>query len=689
MNERSVPAPPVARKIPREVVLHGDRLQDDYDWLRRKDDPEVLAYLEAENVYTAAVMQPTEALQESLYQEMLGRIQETDLEVPYRQGGHLYYSRTEQGKQYRIHCRKQGSLDAPEEILLDLNELAEGRPFLSLGVYQVSDDGNLLAFSLDVTGFRQYTLAVKDLRTGEIRPERWERVTSVAWTADNQTFFYVQENDAKRPHRLFRHRLGEDGDTLVYEEEDDRFYLGVSRSRSRQYLFAHSGSMTTSEVRYLPADTPTAPLQVIAPREADHEYDVDHHGDRFYIRTNSGGRNFRLVTAPVGECAGAPPPARENWTEIIPHRADVMIVGVDLFARAVAIREREDGLPQLRILDLASGEFRRIAFPEPAYSFTPIDNREFDAREYRISYQSLTTPRSIFDLDPETGEWTLRKQEPVLGGYDPSQYQSERVYATAADGARIPISLVYRKGMTRDGTSPLLLQGYGAYGAPSFPSFSSARVSLLDRGVTFAIAHIRGGGEMGKPWHDQGRMLAKRNSFTDFVAAAEHLIAEQYTSPGRLVIQGGSAGGLLIGAVVNMRPDLCRAAILHVPFVDVLNTMSDPSLPLTVIEFEEWGNPQIEEQYRYMQSYCPYTNLASRDYPAMLVKTSLNDSQVMYWEPAKYVAKLRAIKTDRQPLLFKTNMAGGHGGHSGRYDHLRETAYDTAFIMTQLGIQKE
>jgi len=677
------PHPPVAKKVAKADMLHGERRVDDYYWLREKTNPEVIAYLQAENAYTAAGMKPTEAFQEALYKEMLGRIKQTDLSVPYRYRGYFYYSRTEEGKQYPIHCRKKGSLDAPEQVALDLNELAKGQKFMALGAYAVSDDGNLLAYSTDNTGFRQYTLRVKDLRTGEGLAESIEKTHAAAWAADNRTLFYTVEDAAKRPYRLYRHRLGSRGpDDLVYEEKDEMFSISVHRTRSGAYLLLRSASHTASEVRYLPAAEPEGAWKLIAPREPMREYDVDHHGDRFYIRTNDKGRNFRLVSAPVSD------PRTENWKEVVPHRSDVMLEGVEFFARHYVLRERENGLPHLRVTDLRTGQSHRIEFPEPAYAVFPGDNREFDTAAFRFNYQSLVTPPSVFDFDTEKRERKLLKQTEVLGGYDPSQYQSERIDAAAADGTRIPISVVYKKGFKRDGTAPMLLTGYGSYGISSPPTFSSSRLSLLDRGMVFAIAHIRGGGEMGKAWHDQGRMMHKKNTFTDFIAAAEFLIAQRFTSKDRLVIQGGSAGGLLMGAVTNMRPDLFHAVVALVPFVDVINTMSDPSLPLTVGEFEEWGNPQKKAEYDYMRSYSPYDNLEKKAYPAMLVRTSLNDSQVMYWEPAKYVARLRALKTDSNVLLFKINMAAGHGGASGRYDFLRELAFDYAFMLAQVGIGK-
>jgi oligopeptidase B len=680
------PTPPLAKRIPRPLSLHGDALQDDYYWLREKESPEVRAYLEAEAAYTAQAMKPTEALQKKLYDEMLGRIQQTDLDVPYRKGGFYYYNRTEEGKQYAIFCRKKGSLEAPEEVLLDPNVLSEGFKFFRVGNFKVSDDGNLLVYSVDTTGSRQYTLYVKDLRTGKLGPERIEKTASYAgaWAADNRTFFYITEDAAKRPYRLWRHTVGTDGkeDTLVYEEKDERFTLSAHRTLSSEYILVNSNSSTTSEVRFLPASKPTAQLQVVEPRQQDHEYGVAHHGDLFYIRTNSGGRNFRLVTAPVKA------PGRKSWKELIPHRDQVMLEGIVLFKNHMVVSERDTGQPQLLVTDLKTRASHRISFPEQNYTVFPVSNEEFDSQVLRFQYTSQITPWSVFDYDLTRRERKLLKQQAVLGNYDPSLYETERLLVTAKDGAQVPVSLVYRKGLKKDGSAPMLLQGYGAYGFPSMPYFNSNALSLIDRGVTVAIAHIRGGGDLGKPWHDAGRMRQKMNTFTDFIAAAEALIAQGYTSKERLAITGASAGGLLMGAVTNLRPDLFKVVVAKVPFVDVLNTMSDKSLPLTVGEFEEWGNPEVKEEYEYMRQYCPYTNVTAKAYPTMLVRTGFNDSQVMYWEPAKWVAKLRAMKTDKNPLLFQINMDAGHGGSSGRYDYLKEVAFDHAFLLTQLGLEK-
>jgi len=697
--------PPVARRQPVEHVIHGDRRVDDYAWLRDKTNPEVISYLNAENAYTNTVLRDTEPFQEKLYQEMLGRILQTDLSVPYRLRGYLYFARTEEGKQYPIHLRRRDTENAPEELLLDLNALATGHSFLSLGALAVSDDNSLLAYSLDTTGFRQYTLQIKDLRSGETLPERIERVTSAAWAADNRTLFYtVEDETTKRSYRLYRHVLeATAADALLYEEPDERFRIDVERTRSNAFLVLTIASHTTSEVRFLPADEPNAEFRLIAPREDNHEYYVDHHpghlrgsggdpsGGIFYIRTNSGGRTFRLVTAGVDDAR------QDSWREFISNRPEVMLDSAQAFASHLVLYEREGGLPYLRIVPLGgvAGDVasdpragsRRIAFTEPVYNASLGANPEFVTDHLRFQYESFITPRSVFDYDLRTGEQILRKQQPVLGGYDSTQYASERLFALAPDGTSIPLSVVYRRDTPRDGSAPLLLYGYGSYGISVPVNFSSNRVSLLDRGVIYAIAHVRGGGELGKPWHDAGRMHEKRNTFTDFIAAAERLIALRYTSPRQIIIEGGSAGGLLMGAVANLRPDLFRIVISHVPFVDVLNTMLDASLPLTVGEYEEWGNPQIAADYAYMKSYDPYSNIERKPYPTMLVKTSLNDSQVMYWEPAKYVAKLRTLKTDSNPMLLKINMGAGHGGASGRYDYLREIALDYAFLLTQLGIR--
>lgn len=699
-----LPKPPVARREPVETVLHGDRRVDHYAWLRDKESPEVIAYLEAENSYTDAVLGPTVKFQDELYQEMLARIQQTDVTVPYRLRGYLYFSATEQGKQYPTRCRRIDASGSLDEVLLDLNRLAEGHSFLGLGACAVSRNNIFLAYALDTTGFRQYKLQIKNLLSGAILPEAIERVTSVAWAADDRTLFYtVEDATTKRSHRLYRHVVGSvEADPLIYEEPDERFRLTIEASRSGAFLFLAIESHTTTEVRFLAARQPLGEFRLIASREAEHEYFVDHHpnpltrenrgenawdlGGYFIIRTNSGGRTFRLVSASVAH------PERKNWREIVPNRPDVMLASADVFRSHIVLCERQGGLPHLRVIDLsveapdALSASHRIPFGEPAYSASLGENPEFDTHFVRYNYESFVTPRSVFDYDVRTRETTLRKTQPVLGGYDASQYVCERLHTETGDGTRVPISLVRRRDVPLDGSAPLLLYGYGSYGYSIAVTFNTNRVSLLDRGLIYAIAHIRGGGELGKPWHDGGRMRKKRNTFKDFIAAADYLVAEHYTSAQNLIIEGGSAGGLLMGAVTNMRPELFRMVISHVPFVDVLNTMLDTSLPLTVGEFEEWGDPRVAEDYFYMKSYCPYTNLEAKDYPAMLVKTALNDSQVMFWEPAKYVAKLRTRKTNASTLLFKTNMGAGHGGASGRYDYLREIALDYTFLLTELGI---
>ena len=677
----SHPVPPPAPRLPVVAEIHGGRRVDDYHWLRDKGSRAVNAYLRAENVYTAAMMKPSKALQHALYREMLARIKETDADVPHRDGAYFYYSRTRKGSQYRIFCRRRGSVDAPEQVILDANRAAKGHKFYALGAFEVSPDGNLLAFSSDTTGFRQYTLQFKDLRTGRMLPERIEKARSVAWASDNRTLFYAREDDAKRASRIYRHSLGTERDELIYEETDERFSVSVTRSRSNEYLFLTSHSATTSEVRSLRADEPLGVPSLILARTPEHEYYVDHGHGMFYIVTNDRGRNFRLVSAPADD------PAPSNWREIIGHRSDVMLEGVEVFARHLVAHERAGGFPRLRVRRLADASEHLIQMPEPVYSVGGGANMEFDTDLYRFHYDSYITPDSEYDYHLDTRERTLLKQR-VVKRYDPSKYRSELHYAVAADGRRIPISLVYRIDRRRGAAQPLLLYGYGAYGYSLDVDFSSTRLSLLDRGVIFACAHVRGGGEMGKHWHDEGRMLKKKNSFTDFIACAEHLIREHYTEPSRLVIEGGSAGGLLMGAVTNLRPELFRGVVAEVPFLDVVNTMLDASLPLTTGEYEEWGNPNDRTYYDYMTSYSPYDNLAKKDYPAMLVETSLNDSQVMYWEPAKYVAKLRTLKTDGNPLLLRVNMEAGHGGASGRYDYLKEIAFTYAFILGVLDLVK-
>ena len=675
--------PPVAKKVPKTTQINGVTLVDNYFWMREKSNPEVKAYLEAENSYTDAVMKPTEPLQKKLYAEMLSRIKETDVDVPYKNGAYFYYSRTEAGKQYSIHCRKKGSMDAPEEVILDVNELAKGQKFMSLGQSEVSEDGNLLAYVTDNTGFRQYTLAVKDLRTGKVLADHAERVDSMAWANDNKTLFYsIEDAVSKRSYRVYRHNVGTaDPDKLIYEEPDERFDVGVAKTRSKAYLLMISSSHTTSEARYLSADEPAGEWKILEPRKQGVEYYPDHNGSFFYLRVNDTGRNFRLVKAPVSD------PGSASWKEVLPQRKDVMLDDIDFFKNYYVLSERENGLPQISVTDLATGSSRKIAFPEPAYTAFVNVNPEYDTTKLRYGYQSFITPSSVFDYDMAAGTSVLLKQREVPGGYDRSKYQVEQIYATATDGVKVPVSIVHLRGLTLDGKGPLFLTAYGSYGVSNDVFFNSDLFSLVDRQVVVAVAHIRGGGELGKAWHDDGRMMHKRNTFTDFIASAEYLVAQGYGSKDRLVIQGASAGGLLMGAVLNMRPDLFHAALVQVPFVDVMNTMLDETLPLTVGEFEEWGNPKEKEAFDYMLTYSPYDNVVAKDYPNMLVRTSFNDSQVMYWEPAKYVAKMRALRTDHNILIFKTNLdPAGHGGASGRYDRLKDTAFNYAYFLTQMGI---
>jgi oligopeptidase B len=679
--------PPIAHQQETATTIHGHRLVDHYAWLREKTSPEVIAFLEQENAYTSAIMKPTAELQANLYAEMVGHIKESDVSVPFRDKDYFYYSRTEQAAQYPIYCRKHGSLDAGEEIILDMNQMAAGEGFLALGALTVSDDGNLLAYSTDTTGFRQYTLHIKDLRTGEVLADEAQRVGSVVWAAGNNILFYTVEDEAtKRQFQLFRHTLGtpQAADALVYEEADERFNVGAGRTRDGKYLLLESASHTASEEQFLPADDPEGRWTLIEPRGENIEYYADHRDGLWYLRVNDTARTFRLVTAPLAT------PGRAHWRELIAHREDVMLEDLELFHSFAVTAERSNGLPQMRVMffdNQCSFEepSRQIAFPEPTYSAHPHVNREFVTDKFRYGYQSLVSPTSVYEYDVRTYESTLLKELEVPGGFDRSRYRSERLFATAPDGTKIPVSIVYRKDKKGEGTNPLYLYGYGSYGYSLPVGFSSNRLSLLDRGFVLAYAHVRGGGDMGKPWHDAGRLMHKMNTFTDFIAVTEYLTAHGYGDPQRVAIEGGSAGGLLMGAVANMRPDLYRAIVSHVPFVDVMNTMLDPTLPLTIAEYEEWGDPNQAEAFAYMLQYSPYDNLASKAYPAMLVKTSLHDSQVMYWEPAKYVAKLRTLKSDGNLLLLETNMSAGHGGASGRYDYLKEIALDYAFLLQELG----
>ncbi len=686
---QQAPVPPVAKRIDHKVVWHGETVVDPYYWLRERTNPEVVKYLEAENAYTEAMTRDLKPFQDVLYKEMLGRIKQSDLSVPVRQGKYYYYSRTEEGKQYPVYCRKaaapDGSLDAKaaESVLLDQNEMAKGLPFLSIGEVSVSDDDSLLAYSTDTTGYRQYVLHVKNLRTGEILPDTAERVTSGKWAADNKTLFFTTEDKVtKRSDHFWRMKLGAKPE-LLYQEKDELYGIGVGRTKDKKYILLGIDSTDTWEMRYLDAADPTGAFKVVLPREKGHKYSLEHREGLFYIRTNKGAKNFRAVTAPVSD------PRPGNWKDLVPAKPDVLLEGLEVFKDYAVAHEKIAGLTRFRVLSFKTGTWHEIDFPETVYSAFGGGTPEFDTRKFRINYQSMVTPSSVLDYDLETHERTLQKQQEVLGGYDAAQYETERLWATARDGVKVPISIVYKKGFARDGKAALWLYAYGSYGAGMSATFSSDRLSLLDRGVAYAIAHIRGGDEMGEAWHDDGMLMKKKNTFNDFIDCAEYLIAEKWTSKARLMIEGGSAGGLLTTAVTNMRPDLFKAVHSAVPFADVINTMMDASLPLTVGEYLEWGNPNEKKAYDYMKSYSPYDNIEKKDYPAILVTTSFNDSQVMYWEPTKYVAKLRSLKTDTNELLLKCKMEpAGHGGASGRYDKLKDAAFETAWMLKQAGITK-
>ena len=655
---------------------------DQYYWLRDREDPAVLQYLQAENAWTDAAMASTGELQETLYQELLGRIQETDLTVPELEDGWLYYIRTEAGKQYQILCRRRDADGAQEEILLDQNQRAQGHGYYRAAGLTVSPDQRRLAWGEDTSGSEEFVAHVMDLETGAILSDAIPGTSgNIAWAADSETLFYVTLDAAHRPSQVWRHRVGAtEADALVYEEHDEAFWVGVELTKSRAFLLIESASHATSETRYAPASRPETPFRVVRPRATGIEYDVTHRGDRFYLVTNKGARNFQLVSVPTSDPSMA-------WQVVIPATESIKLDAVEAFAGHLVVYEREGGLPQVRIIDIDHGISHRVAFPEPVYNVRRHSNPEWNSRVLRFTYTSLVTPASVIDYDMESQAWTLRKEQVIPSGYDRTLYRSARLLATASDGVQVPISLVWKEPLERNGQRPLYLQGYGSYGINFDPSFSSHYLSLLDRGFIVGIAHVRGGEEMGRRWYDDGKQKKKRNTFTDFIACAEYLVAQGYTSSDRLAITGGSAGGLLMGAVTNLRPDLFATVVADVPFVDVVNTMNDPSLPLTITEYEEWGNPGIAEQYAWIRPYSPYDNLAAKAYPSMLVETSYHDSQVMYWEPAKYVARLRALKTDPNPLVFRIHLgAAGHGGKSGRYDRFREVAFDQAYLLWQDGV---
>lgn len=676
--------PPVAKKEPKELTLHGETRIDNYFWMRDRSRPDVVRYLEAENAYTAAIMKPAEPLQAKIYAEILSHIKQTDLSVPVKRDDYFYYSRTEEGKQYPIYCRKKGGLTAPEQVLLDANELARGKNYFALGAFAVSENHKLLAYSVDFDGSENFTIHVKEAATGRLLPDEIPNTTyGVAWANDNTTFFYVTMDATRRPEKVHRHVLGSStDDPVLFTESDPQFSFELGKSRSKRYIMIESvNASKTSEVLYLDADRPNGNFQVIEPRQPGVEYYAEHQDGHFLIRTNDGGAiNFKLMTAPVSS------PSKKNWKLLLPAREDATLDGVDAFEKYQVLYMREKGLPTVHVRD-SEGQDYSIDFPEPAYAVFPHDNVEYKTGLLRFTYTSLVTPNSVFDYDMKTKARELKKQTEVPG-YDPAKYVSERIHAPAHDGRQVPVSLVYRKGLSKNGENPALLRGYGSYGSNSDPVFSAESISLLDRGFVVATAHIRGGAEYGRSWFEDGRLLNKKNTFTDFIAAAEYLVAQRYTSPAKLAAMGGSAGGLLMGAIINMRPDLFHTVIARVPFVDVINTMLDPSIPLTTNEYDQWGNPNDKRFYEYMKSYSPYDNVEAKAYPNLLVTTGLNDPRVAYWEPAKWTAKLRAMKTDHNLLLLKTHMGAGHAGPSGRYEHFHETAFFWSFILYTMGMNE-
>ncbi|MDQ1386013.1 MAG: oligopeptidase [Actinomycetota bacterium] len=682
--------PPAARRTPHELTAHGDVRNDDWYWLRNRDDPEVIAYLEAENSYAEAALAPLAPLRNRIFDEIKSRVQETDESAPVAEGRWEYTSRTIEGAQYGVHCRRpRGGGSESASVILDENILAAGHDYFALGGFEVTPDHGMLAYAVDFNGSERYTLRFRDLETGADLPDVVENVTyGLAWADDARTCFYVRPDDAMRPNEVWRHILGTPAadDVLVLREDDERFYVGVERTRSGRFVLIDVSSKLTSEVWFVPSAKPAAEPRVIEPREQGHEYAVEHHssealGDRFLILTNQGGRarNFELVSAPSAE------PERSNWTPLVPHRDDVKLDSVNAFADHLVLSERTNGLERLRVMRTGTRDLHEIEMPDPVYSVWVGPNPEFATRRLRYGYTSLVAPVTDVDYDMDDRSSAIVKTQPVLGGYDPTQYVSARLWATAGDGTKVPISLVHRRDTPIDGSAPALLYGYGSYEISTDPSFRASRLSLLDRGFVFAIAHVRGGGEMGRQWYESGRLEHKANTFTDFVACAEHLIASGYTSATRLAARGGSAGGLLMGVVANLRPDLFAAIVAEVPFVDVVTTMLDPSLPLTVTEWEEWGDPRESDAYARMKSYSPYDNVRAADYPALLVTTGLNDPRVQYWEPAKWVAKLRVLSTSGRPILLRTEMGAGHGGPSGRYDAWRDEAVVLAFICDAVG----
>ncbi|PXX38715.1 S9 family peptidase [Undibacterium pigrum] len=680
--------PPMAAKVKWQETRHGEVVTDDYRWLQKKENPEVIAYLNAENAYTEALTADIKPLADKLYAEIKGRMKEVDLSVPVRRGNYYYYSRTEAGKQYQLYCRRRAGADMAydekiaEEILLDQNEMAKGQKFFAVGGNAISPDEQFLAYTTDTIGYRQYQLQIKNLRTGDILSDSQPRVTSMAWAADNKTLFFVQEDaTTKRSDRLFRMEIGKPPVEILHEAVE-QFDLQVGTTRDRQFIVVSIHATDTSEVMLLAADKPQGQFHSVLGREKGHRYHLEHRNGDLYIVTNKDAKNFRVVRAPLAT------PDSKHWQEVVKHDPEVLVFGADLFKDYMVITEKTQALNRARIYDFNSKQWKTVKFDDPVYLAMGSSNPEFTATRFRMSYQSPVTPPTTLDVDMATGQRYVLKQQEVVGGYDASKYESRRLWMTARDGVKVPLWAVYKKGVKLDGSAPLLLYSYGSYGYSTEATFASSRLSMLDRGVIYVQAHIRGGRDMGEHWHEDGMLMKKKNTFYDFIDSADYLIKQKWTSPDKLIIQGGSAGGLLMGAVVNMRPDLFRAVHAAVPFVDVMNTMMDASLPLTTGEYLEWGNPNEKPAYDYMRSYSPYDNISRKAYPAMLVTTGLNDSQVMYWEPAKYVAKLRDYKTDKNQLLLKTNMAAGHGGASGRYDALREGAFNMAWMFSQWDIKE-
>jgi oligopeptidase B len=681
---------PLAPKRPYPITQHGQTRVDDYFWMRQRQDPAVLDYLREENTYLGEMLKHTQALQEALFQEMKARIKEDDATVPEQRGNYYYYRRNQAGQQYPLYCRKRGSLDAPEQIILDQNVLAQGKAFCRIAAFAVSPDHSKLAYSIDPDGSERCILYVKDLTSAELLPEQFPNTygnvylqKGVEWGNDSQTLFYLRLDSATRPYQLYRHRLGTDpsSDLLLYHEQAENYFLWLFKTRNQAYIAAWSHATNSDEWRLLAADRPGEDLRVFQARRPGLEYRVEHSGDRFYVLTNHQAQNFKLMTAPLDSTA------LESWQDLIPHRQDVLVENVLAFKDYLVLLERKDALRQLRVAPVNKLESPAyVPFPEAVYDITPSDNPEFNTRLLRFEYSSLITPSSVIDYHMDSGQWELKKQAEIPSGHDPQAYVCERLFATAPDGAQVPLSLVYKKGLLKNGLNPALLHGYGAYGFCMDPEFNANRFSLIERGFVVAIAHVRGGSELGRGWYEGGKLLNKRNTFTDFIAAAESLIAQGYTSPEKLSIMGVSAGGLLVGACTTMRPDLYKAVVAKVPFVDVVSTMNDPTIPLTALEYDEWGNPADKAYFDYMMSYSPYDNVRATAYPHLLITTGLNDPRVAYWEPAKFAARLRALKTDDNLLLLKTNLDAGHAGASGRYDYLKEIALEYAFLIDRLGV---